>query len=172
MTLLNPIPTLTTELLLVRNPYPTILAGLSGWAFTESHQMNFTEVRKTAFTTELRWTKGQPFACVVSLRHITCIGISAVAHFFNRWAPRPAGLGAIPRGSHHARSGAAGARAWWRQPRARGSRLDVHTELFVCVGASRRAYEVVCLRGSPFWAQREVVHTLIVYTTPIDNWHM
>ena len=26
----------------------------------------------------------------------------------------------------------------------------MHTELFVCVGASRRAYGVVCLCGSPF----------------------
>ena len=92
MTPLFPIPTLTTELLLVSNPYPTAPAGLSEWAFTESHQMNFTKVCKTAFTTELRWTQGQPFACVVSLRHIACIGISAVTHFFNSrvsegWGP-------------------------------------------------------------------------------------
>ena len=90
---LNPIPSLTTELLLGNNPYP---AGLSEWAFTESHQMNFTKVRKTAFTTELRWAQGQPFAYVVSLRHVACSGISS----FNSWVSEswgPArGTGRVP----------------------------------------------------------------------------
>ena len=51
-----------------------------------------------------------------------------------------------------------------KQPHAWGSGLDVHMELFVCVGASRRAYRIVCLRRSRFGAQREVVQALIVYT--------
>ena len=38
-----------------------------------------------------------------------------------------------------------------------GSRLDMHTELFVCVGASRREYRIVCLHGSPFGATRKGV---------------
>ena len=152
MTLLTPIPALTTELLLVSNPYPTTPAELSAWAFTVSHQMNFTKVRKTAFTTELRWTHGQPFACVVSLGHVACSGISAVTHFFHRWAPGLVRVGAIPRGSCYAHLGAAGARASGRaeaRPHAQGSCLDVyiqnclatwerlgiHTELFVYVGA-------------------------------------
>ena len=115
--------------------------------------MNFTKVRKTAFTTELRWTQGQPFACVVSLRHIACIGISAVAHFFNRWASGPAGVGPSPR----ALCSLGGIRgSGLGEAAARPGELSRRTELFVCVGASRRAYGVVCLRGSPFGAQREV----------------
>ena len=74
-------------------------------------------------------------------------------------APGPARVGAVPRGSHYAHLGAAGARARASGraealPHARGSRLDVHTELFVYVGASRRTYRSVCLRGSPFGAQK------------------
>ena len=54
-------------------------------------------------------------------------------------------------------TGATGARASGRaeaRPHARGSRLDVHTELFGYVGASRRTYRIVCLRGSPFGAKK------------------
>ena len=55
--------------------------------------------------------------------------------FFAFRAPGPAGVGAVPRGtgSHYARLGVSG-RAEAR-PHARGTRLDVHTELFVYVGA-------------------------------------
>ena len=53
-------------------------------------------------------------------------------------SPKAGEGGAIPRGSHYAHLGAAGALASGRaevRPQARGSRLDVHTELFVYVGA-------------------------------------
>ena len=135
---LTPIPALTTELLLVSNPYPTTPAGLSAWAFTKSHQMNFTKVRKTAFTTELRWAHGQPFACVVSLGHVACSGISAVIHFFNRWAPRPARVGAVPRGSRYAHLGATGGTGL-RKSRCAAARPK---------RSSWRTYRIVCLRGS------------------------
>ena len=62
-----------------------------------------------------------------------------------------------PWGSHYAHLGAAGARASGRaeaRPHAQGSRLDVHTELFVYLGVSRRTYRIVCLCGSPFGAQK------------------
>ena len=48
---LAPISTLTTEPMLVRNPCPTTPTGLSVRAFTEPHQVNFTIVCKTTFTT-------------------------------------------------------------------------------------------------------------------------
>ena len=77
-------------------------------------------------------------------------------------APRQARVGAVPRSSHYAHLGAAGAPASGRaeaQPHARGSRLDVHTELFGYVGAPRRTYRIVCLRGSPFGAEKNKVHS-------------
>ena len=136
---LTPIHALTTELLLVSIPYPTTPAGLSVWAFTKSHQMNFTKVRKTAFTTELRWAHGQPFACVVSLGHVACSGISAVIHFFNRWAQRPARVGAAPRGSHYAHlgGGGGGGGTGLRKSRCAAARPR----------SSWRTYRIVCLRG-------------------------
>ena len=59
-----------------------------------------------------------------------------------------------------------------KQPHAWGSRLDVHTELFVYVGASRRAYRIVCLRGSPFGAQTDVVQHpySLYYSLRLKNW--
>ena len=72
-------------------------------------------------------------------------------------APRPARVGAVPRGSHYAHLGAAGARASGRavaRPHAQGSRLDVHTELFVYVGASRRRYELLST-WEPLWGPKK-----------------
>ena len=63
--------------------------------------------------------------------------------------------------SHYAHLGAAGAPASGRaeaRPHARGSRLDVHTELFGYMGASGRTYRIVCLSGNPFGAQK-VMHS-------------
>ena len=90
-------------------------------------------------------------------------------------APRPARVGAVRRGSHYAHLGAAGAQASGRagaRPHARGSRLDVHTELFVYVGASRRSCRFLSpwepLLG-PIWAGGGGWGglTLILYTTRV-----
>ena len=69
--------------------------------------------------------------------------------------------GAVPRGSRYAHLGAAGARASGRadaRPHARGGRLDVHTELFVYAGASRRRYEFLST-WEPFWGPKNKVHS-------------
>ena len=128
---------------------------LQGWVSEPLRSLTRwnTKVRKTAFTTEPRWTQGQPFACVVSLRHIACISISAVAHLFNRWAPRPGG--GVPRGPHYGRLGPQGLglrEAAEARPHNRGSRLDVHIELFVYVGESRRTCSCQFLSPwGPLW---------------------
>ena len=64
-------------------------------------------------------------------------------------APGPAGVGAVPRGtgSHFARLGVSGEAEV--QPHARGSRLYVHTELFVYVGASRHSCQFFISVGAP-----------------------
>ena len=64
---------------------------------------------------------------------------------------RPQGLSPCSLGGCRARtSGRSEAR-----PHAQGSRLDVHTESFGYVGASRRTYRTVCQHGSPFGAQKK-----------------
>ena len=73
-------------------------------------------------------------------------------------SPKAGEGGGRPQGLSLCSLGAAGARASGRaeaRPHARGSRLDVHTELFVYAGASRRTYRIVYLRGSPFGAQKK-----------------
>ena len=76
-------------------------------------------------------------------------------------APGPARVGAVPRGSHYAHFGAAGARASGRaeaQLHARGSRLDVHTELFVYVVASRRSCQLFVYVGALLGPDLGVAH--------------
>ena len=67
---------------------------------------------------------------------IVRFAISCAAGYTCPWV---GGVGAVPRGtgSHYARLGVSGRAE--ALPHARGSRLDVHTELFVYVGASRRS---------------------------------
>ena len=70
--------------------------------------------------------------------------------------------GAVPRpGLSLCSLGAVGAPASGRAEatRPRKSSRRIHTELFGYVGASRRTYRIVCLRGSPFGAQKKVVHS-------------
>ena len=97
------VPAPTKEPLLVIGPYTAAPAGSGEWALAESHQMNSTEARKTAFVAKLRWAQGQPFACVATLGHVACSDIPAVATSLNRCTPRPARVGAAPRGRRHAR---------------------------------------------------------------------
>ena len=82
-----------TEPLLVIGPYTAAPAGSGEWALAESHQMNSTEARKTAFAAELRWAQGQPFACVATLGHVVCSNIPAVATSLKSCTPRPARVG-------------------------------------------------------------------------------
>ena len=59
----------------------------------------------------------------------------------------------------------------WEEPRARGGRLDVHAELFVCVGASRRGCQLFFYAGaSRLWCAMGVRHTPIPYTTRGDRY--
>ena len=62
------------------------------------------------------------------------------------------------------------------RPHARGSRLDVHTELFVYVRASRRTYRIVCVRGSPVGAQSRggpepLLYILLAYKSSSSRKH-
>ena len=54
------------------------------------------------------------------------------------WAPSPGALTMLTWGPQ------------WKQPHARGSRLDVHTELFVYVGASRHSCQFFINAEAPW----------------------